>query len=271
MGRAFSIHSFAGYLGFAVAPPIMLTAAQFGGVRFALVLAGLLGALSVVPLVPGLRTERKPRKADAPAAAPQSSARSLMTPAVLMLTLMFTTLNLSTATLQTYMVVTLESLHDVPRTTGSWALTVWLFALVGGILAGGLVADRVKRQSLITSGGLAVSALLVLGIGVLGLHIAAMFALVATAGFLSGIIVPSRDMLVRNASPVGAVGRVFGIVTTGFNIGGMIAPLLGGYLVDHGAPLWVYFVSAFFMIVSVGVAIIVDRQGAASAAKPVAG
>ena len=194
-----------------------------------------------------------------------------MTPAVLMLTLMFTTLNLSTATLQTYMVVTLESLHDVPRTTGSWALTVWLFALVGGILAGGLVADRVKRQSLVTSGGLAISALLVVGIGVLGLHIGAMFALVATAGFLSGIIVPSRDMLVRNASPVGAVGRVFGIVTTGFNIGGMIAPLLGGYLVDHGAPLWVYFVSAFFMIVSVGVAIIVDRQGAASAAKPVAG
>ena len=35
------------------------------------------------------------------------------------------------------------------------------------------------------------------------------------AGFLSGMIAPSRDMLVRAAAPPGAVGRVFGIVTTG--------------------------------------------------------
>ena len=40
--------------------------------------------------------------------------------------------------------------------------------------------------------------------------------------------------------------------------------------IDHGLPLWVYFISAFFMLVSVGVAIVVDRQ-AASAGKPIAG
>jgi FSR family fosmidomycin resistance protein-like MFS transporter len=270
MGRAFSIHSFAGYLGFALAPPILLGAVQFGGVRFALLLAGVLGALSALPLIPGMRQERKPANKENVAAAPQSSARSLVTPSVLMLTLMFATLNVSTATLQTYMVVSLETLHGVARGVASTALTIWLFGLVGGILAGGFLADRVRRQSLVTSGGLALSALFVVVVGVVALPTYAMLAAVAIGAFLSGIIIPSRDMLVRGASPAGAVGRVFGIVTTGFNFGGMIAPLVGGYLIDHGLPLWVYFVSALFMMASVAVAIVVDRQ-AASAAKPIAG
>jgi MFS transporter, FSR family, fosmidomycin resistance protein len=50
----------------------------------------------------------------------------------------------------------------------------------------------------------------------------------AAAGFLAGMIMPSRDMLVRAAAPPGMTGRVFGIVTTGFNIGGTIGPMLGG-------------------------------------------
>ena len=261
MGRAFSIHSFAGYLGFAVAPPIMLTATQFGGLRFALVLAGVLGAVSALPLIPGMRHERKPKKGNA-AEAPKSSASSLITPAVLLLTLMFTTLNLSTNILQTYMVVSLESLHGLPRNLGAWALTVFLFALVGGILLGGLFADRVKHQSLITSGGLALSALFVLAVGFLGLPAAATIGALAVAGLLAGIIVPSRDMLVRNASPPGAVGRVFGIVTTGFNFGGMVAPLVGGWLIDRGAPLWVYITSASFMFASVAISLLADRSSA---------
>jgi MFS family permease len=67
------------------------------------------------------------------------------------------------------------------------------------------------------------------------------------AGFLSGMISPSRDMLVRAASPPGAFGRVFGIVTTGFNIGGTVGPLIGGWIMDHNLPRWVFFLSVFFM------------------------
>ena len=39
-----------------------------------------------------------------------------------------------------------------------------------------------------------------------------------------GIATPSRDMLVRAATPPGAFGRVFGFVSSGFNIGSMMAP-----------------------------------------------
>src|SRR6266403_2611481 len=43
MGRAFSIHTFAGFLGGAVAPPILLTLSFYGGLQSALVFVGLVG------------------------------------------------------------------------------------------------------------------------------------------------------------------------------------------------------------------------------------
>jgi FSR family fosmidomycin resistance protein-like MFS transporter len=75
------------------------------------------------------------------------------------------------------------------------------------------------------------------------------------AGFLSGMIAPSRDMLVRAAAPPGAVGRVFGIVTTGFNIGGTIGPMLGGWIMDHGRPRLVFYASVCFMLITVVMAL----------------
>jgi MFS family permease len=96
----------------------------------------------------------------------------------------------------------------------------------------------------------------------------------ASAGFLGGVIAPSRDMLVRNAAPSGAAGRAFGIVSTGFNIGGIISPLLFGWIMDQNLPHWVFGISATFMILTVLLALVTDRspqessespQGAASA------
>ena len=46
------------------------------------------------------------------------------------------------------------------------------------------------------------------------------------------MIMPSRDMLVRAAAPPGAMGRAFGIVTTGFSIGGTVGPMLFGWIMD---------------------------------------
>ena len=49
---------------------------------------------------------------------------------------------------------------------------------------------------------------------------------------------------VRAVTPPGSFGNVFGFVSTGFNLGGMVAPLLYGSLMDHGEP------RAIFMIVT---------------------
>jgi MFS family permease len=80
------------------------------------------------------------------------------------------------------------------------------------------------------------------------------------AGFLSGIIQPSRDMLVRAAAPAGAIGRAFGAVTIGFSVGGTVGPMLFGWLLDRGAAHWIFGVSVIFMLLTVVVALIGDRQ-----------
>ena len=90
-------------------------------------------------------------------------------------------------------------------------------------------------------------------------------AAMAMAGFLGGVIAPSRDMLVRNAAPPGAAGRAFGIVSTGFNIGGIISPLLFGWIMDQNMPHWVFGASVVFMVLTVLLALVTDRKPASAA------
>ena len=68
--------------------------------------------------------------------------------------------------------------------------------------------------------------------------------LLGAAGFFSGAVAPSRDMMVRAITPPGASGKVFGFVTTGFNIGGLITPVLFGMVMDHGDPHLVFWLVA---------------------------
>jgi MFS family permease len=56
-------------------------------------------------------------------------------------------------------------------------------------------------------------------------------------------------------------GRVFGIVTTGFNIGGTIGPMLAGWLMDNGQPRWIFYSSVCFMMMTVLAVLIGDRRG----------
>jgi MFS family permease len=90
------------------------------------------------------------------------------------------------------------------------------------------------------------------------------------AGFLGGVIAPSRDMLVRNAAPPGAAGRAFGIVSTGFNFSGILSPLLFGWIMDQNMPHWVFGASVVFMLLTVVLAVVTDRkpQGRSTAPLP---
>src|SRR6267142_6490954 len=51
IGRVFSVHTFAGMLGGAVAPAVMLVLATTTGIRSALVVAGLVGPLVALPII----------------------------------------------------------------------------------------------------------------------------------------------------------------------------------------------------------------------------
>ena len=99
-------------------------------------------------------------------------------------------------------------------------------------------------------------------------------ATAALAGVGSGLAGPSRDMLIKQAAPPGATGRVYGMVYSGLDLGFAMAAPVFGALLDHGAPSAVFYGSALALAVGVASAAVVGvgiqrqraSQPAASAA-----
>ncbi len=263
IGRAFSVHTFAGYLGGAIAPPIMLLLATTAGLSAALIFAGLLGPAAALALArarfpdpAGPATIRPARETAGTAGA----VTALLTPPILMLTLFFTLLSLSTGGIHAFSVAALTSGYGTPLATANAALTAFLAASAGGVLCGGFLADRTRHHGAVAAGGFALTAGIVLLIGAVPLGPVPLLAAMGAAGLLTGMIMPSRDMLVRAAAPPGAAGRVFGIVSTGFNIGGAIGPMLFGWIMDRGQPQWIFGAAAGFMVLTVVIALLGERR-----------
>jgi MFS family permease len=249
LGRAFSLHTFSGFLGGAVAPLMMLGMAGLWGVNAAIAAAGVIGILVALPLL-GAGWMDRAAAAKTPAGAAHIPMRALLTPSVLGLVGFFTLLALSSAALTNYSAVALTQLYDLQLSAANVALTCYLFASAVGVLAGGFIADATRRHGDVAGFGYGGAAALILLVGLVDLGPVVLALAMTGAGFLSGMISPSRDMLVRAASPPGAFGRVFGIVTTGFNIGGIFGPLIGGWIMDHSLPAWVFYSSVIFMILT---------------------
>jgi len=258
MGRAFSIHTFAGFVGGAVAPAIVATLVATIGGHGALMVSGAVGPLvALVLLLVGIpdasAADRKLVGSDAP---PQT----VLTPALIMLTIFFMLLSLSSAGIGNFGVVALMNGYGATFSAANLALTAYLGASAIGVLAGGFLADHTNRHGQVAAACFAVNAAIVLTIAIVTLPSLVLTAAMASAGFLGGVIAPSRDMLVRNAAPAGAAGRAFGIVSTGFNLGGIVSPLLFGWIMDQNAPHWVFGASVVFMVITVLLALATERS-----------
>ena len=265
MGRAFSIHTFAGFLGGAVAPAIVAALVATTGGHGALIVAGAVGpAVALLLLVVGIPDASAADRAVDGVTTPQ---QNIVTPAIIVLTVFFMLLSLSNAGIGNFGVVALMSGYGSSFSTANIALTAFLGSSAAGVLAGGFLADHTRRHGQVAAVCFALNAAIVLIIAVMTLPPLLLTAAMATAGFLGGVIAPSRDMLVRNAAPPGAAGRAFGIVSTGFNIGGIISPLLFGWIMDQDMPHWVFGASVVFMAFTVLLALVTDRNPKTTAEK----
>lgn len=263
MGRAFSIHTFAGYFGGAVAPAIVAALITVSGGVGALLASGAIGVLVALLLVamniPDAGAHKaKPGNTNLP-------KQAVITPALITLTALFMLLSLSVAGINNFGVVALMSGYGATYSIANVALTAFLGSSAAGVLAGGFLADHTERHGYVAAACFAANAAIVLLIALVTLPGWALTATMASAGFLSGVIAPSRDMLVRNAAPPGAAGRAFGIVSTGFNLGGIVSPLLFGWIMDQSAPHWVFGASAIFMVATVVLSPFTERKPRAKA------
>src|SRR5437762_2655974 len=269
LGRAFSIHTFAGFLGNAVAPVTMIALAAGAGLNVALMAAGIIALVVAVPLViaRGVDTEAAPLHPARSGAHSAASERrdgltSILTPTIIGLTGFFALMSLSGSGISNFSVVALPSAFGTSLSVANLALTAYLSAQALGVLAGGFIADMTRRHAEVAAVGYGINAGVVLAIGLVGFGTVPLLLAMAAAGLLGGLIMPSRDMLVRAAAPPGAMGRTFGIVTSGFGIGGMVGPSMFGLAMDQGAPQWVFGISVILMIAVAVVALVSDRRSA---------
>jgi MFS transporter, FSR family, fosmidomycin resistance protein len=259
VGRAFSMHLFAGYIGWMLAPPAVLLLTNLGGWRIALMVLGGIGIVYAGILAlqrESLCDAHERREARAVAVVNRANGTGsgialLMTPVIAALFLFYVIIALAGNGIKSFSVVALVDLHALGLTTANMALTAYFVAAAIGTLIGGWVADRVVRHELATALAFILSAVFVTLLGFAGLPMAAVFLFMVLAGFFIAVAAPLRDVMVRQAAPRGSVGTAFGIVTTGFSVGFAVAPVLLGWVVDRGHPGVVFWAIAAFTLLGV--------------------
>lgn len=255
MGQAYSIHTFAGLLGGAVAPGSLILMAERYGWRGAFLGAALLGivvaALIVVFGSSMSGGEKSTARKEKEAEQVNVGWSLLLSGPILLNLLFFVLIAISNSGLQNYGVVALDAMRGTPLVVANAGLTALLAMGALGVLLGGVLSMRTTKHGVVAATGLAISALMVVPIVLFDVGPALLVILFGIAGLANGIVMPSRDLLVRAVTPVGAFGKVFGFVTTGFNIGGMISPILYGWLLDNGSARNVFLVAIAFGIAAI--------------------
>ena len=252
-GRVFSFHTFSGMLGNAVAPPTLLFMQSLVGWRGAFLGAAVLGLVAAAVLLltpepaPLAAKTRKQETTDAPL----DGWRLLTAPAILINLVFFILLSFCGGGLNNYLVAALGALYGTPAAVANWALTALLIMSAAGVLAGGILTGMTSRHGLVASGGLVVTAIVCVLIGLIDFNALALVVLMSAAGFFSGLTMPSRDMIVRAVTPPGAYGRVFGFVSSGFNIAGIVTPIIFGQLLDHGYVREIFFFMALCALLAI--------------------
>lgn len=261
LGRAFSVHTLGGNLGWAAAPVSMLTIASLFGWRVAMASAAAVGLIVLLLLVVSRRDLSEERAAaSGPGATSRLGLEILASPAVLSCFAYFVLLAAALIAVQNFLPPTLAAIHQTPLALAGTALTGFLLGASAGVLCGGMVADRFRRHGVVIAGGLLGSALTFLIIGEVSFPAVALVGTLALAGFLQGMTTPSRDLLVRSVTPRGATGRVFGFVYAGLDVGSALAPITVGLILDTGDPRWIFWLVALMLVLAIFTAVSIGQR-----------
>ena len=252
LGHAYALHGISGNLGWAIAPIVVLGISSLtGSWRWALA-ACALWALVVLALMVWQRDSVDdrawPRESVANQAAAGASALAfLRLPSVWLCFSFFFFSTCALAAILNFAGPALHKMYALPLASASVVVTGYMLCGVAGLVLGGFLAVRAAHLERMIGVCLAASALLMLLVGSGWLSGGLAIGVAALAGLGTGIAGPSRDMLIRRASPPGATGRVYGTVYSGLDLGFALAAPVFGAILDGGHPGGVFFGAALAM------------------------
>ena len=238
LGHAYSVHGITGSLGWAVAPAFVVPLAIAFSWRVALASAGAVALVVLVVLwwnrsVLSLDVKAV-QKATGHDAAAGGEFAFLRIPAVWMCFGFFFFYAMALSVVQTFAPAAAGHLHAVPVALIAVCLTIYMVASATGMAVGGFLASDPSRCERIVGAAFGAAAILALVLALADLPPILVPAMFGAMGFATGIAGPSRDLLVKRSTPANASGRVYGVVYAGLDIGQALAPLVFGWLMDHG-------------------------------------
>jgi MFS family permease len=248
LAHAYAIHTFSGYAGFAIGPFVSATLATVYGWQTAFLAAGIAG----VAMTAILFSQRNRMAGEAPpkhaavARAPLGFGIVLAPPILIMFVFYMLTGGLAIG-LNSAVAASLNKLWSIPLDDAARAVSAYMIGAAFGTLLGGIVAQRLKRLDLAAFIGYGVAGVMICLVASLALPYLLVLAVFCLAGFSFGLITPSRDIMVKSLTPPGHSGKVFGFVSSGFEIGGIVLAPAFGWLIDHNASAWVFYAAAAIM------------------------
>ncbi len=271
LGHAYAAHGISGSLGWALAPVFVVGIAAAASWRTALfVVSGAVSLLLVAMLwqraylvVPRTAPDQAGAMAAGSTGAAALSDRAdggpaadskfafLRLPSVWACFGFFFIFAAALGGLQSFAPAAAAKMHGISTEQVALCLSAYMVCGAMGMVVGGQLLRDPRRTALIAGLGFGFAALVAVVIALGSWPPAWVPVMCGVMGFGSGIAGPSRDLLVKQATPPGATGRVYGVVYSGLDAGLVVSPLLFGVLMDagHYRAVWLGVAALFALLI----------------------
>lgn len=260
LGHAFSVHGLTGNLGWAVAPAFLVGLATLTDWRTA-----YWGAFALFVCVAAVMAWNRDILVTQVVVRPPEHKRMddfefMRQPVIWWCFGFFVLSTMTLAVVQTYAPSILQTVHGVGLEAATITLTAYMLCGAVGMAIGGFVAGKAQATERLVAACMLIASGLMLLAATGWLGGPGTMVLLALTGFAVGIAGPSRDMMIKRATPKGATGRVYGTVYSGLDVGFAVSPLIFGALMDNALYGLTLAGAAATLLLSVKAALMVGQR-----------
>ncbi len=259
---AFSLHAIGGNIGYVLSPLYAVAAQKILGWHGALILAGSAGSLLAIWLVfePCLKQKALVTASSAKGLSAKELVAPLLNPIIFFSFAFFCVTTFYSVSISSFGPALFRDVHGLAIEKGTFLLSVYLIAQTIGMILGGWIGSTGRSPGRTASLATFAAGVIACGLFIAPLSYFALTAVLIGVGLCVGIVSPSRDLLIKKAAPKQALGRAYGVVYAGFDVGACIAPIAYGSLIDRHLGMAVFACAVTALFVNAGIARWLDQR-----------